>query len=190
MASLAVSKAPRVINEKSNCVRRVGIISGSCLFECVSCSLTEARTWALTSGQFVSRRKRSLKTSPHGGKGCPELQNAGLAPPHPVKIGKTCGAERGKVEFKPLKFTMEITGKEKNCASICWPSPLAKVKLYSIRSSSWEARRRFQRSRLTMSRRPSPSLLLTDGSSKKVARSDSERTQLSLPKFLSNPQVS
>ena len=64
MASLAVSKAPWVINEKSNCVRRVGIISGSCLFECVSCSLTEARTWALTSGQFVSRRKRSLKTPP------------------------------------------------------------------------------------------------------------------------------
>ena len=81
MASLAVSKAPRVINEKSNCVRRVGIISGSCLFECVSCSLTEARTWALTSGQFVSRRKRSLKTPPGGGKGCPQTQNAGLALP-------------------------------------------------------------------------------------------------------------
>ena len=65
------------------------------------------------------KKEEELKNSARGGKGCPELQNAGLAPPHPVKIGKTCGAERGKVEFKPLKFTMEITGKEKNCASIC-----------------------------------------------------------------------
>ena len=33
--------------------------------------------------------------------------------PHPAaKIGKTCGAERGKVKFNPSKFRRVITRKE------------------------------------------------------------------------------
>ena len=42
----------------------------------------------------------------HGEKGLPRPtpQKGGFAPPHPVKITKTCGAQRSKVDFNPLKF--------------------------------------------------------------------------------------
>ena len=37
------------------------------------------------------------------------------APPRPVKITKTCGAQWGKVDFNPLKFGRQFQGKIKFC---------------------------------------------------------------------------
>ena len=49
--------------------------------------------------------KSGMRALPRGETGC-------TAPPHTVKIGKICGAERGKVGFNQLKFVQAITRKE------------------------------------------------------------------------------
>ena len=40
--------------------------------------------------------------------------------PRPVKITKTCGAQRGKVDFIPLKFGRQLQGRVQFCPiNIC-----------------------------------------------------------------------
>ena len=38
-----------------------------------------------------------------------------FAPPRPVKITKTCGAQRGKADFNPLKFGRQLQGRIQFC---------------------------------------------------------------------------
>ena len=45
----------------------------------------------------------------------PTPWKGGFAPPRPVKITKTCGAQWGKVDFNPLKFGRQFQGKIKFC---------------------------------------------------------------------------
>ena len=40
----------------------------------------------------------------------PALPRKKEALPRPVKITKTCGAQRGKVDFNPLKFGRQLQG--------------------------------------------------------------------------------
>ena len=42
------------------------------------------------------------------GKGLPCKMEALPPPPRPVKITKTCGAQRGNVDFNPLKFGIQF----------------------------------------------------------------------------------
>ena len=53
---------------------------------------------------------------------CPTPQKWGFAPPlpRPVKMIKTCGAQRGKVDFNPMKFGRQLQGRIQFCPiNIC-----------------------------------------------------------------------
>ena len=61
-----------------------------------------------------------------------------FAPPRPVKITKTCGAQRDKVDFHPLKFGRQLQGRIQFCPiNICFTHKSVYLRTFLPRPAPW-----------------------------------------------------
>ena len=87
---------------------------------------------------------RNARPAPWGGeKVFPALSHPAKrrlcpAPPHPVKITKTCGAQRGKLDFNPLKFGRQLQGRIQFCPiNICLTHKSVDFRAFLPRLAPW-----------------------------------------------------